>query len=93
MTAEYWRLHELFPSEMAAAGQQYSDLLQRQLELLARTDGRTERKPDRDAWFVTKLVIAIFHHLAFDPAVDDHEAVADELWTFCCGALGIPDAT
>ena len=92
MTAEYWRLHELFPAEMARATQQYADLLMRQLEL-ARGEGRAESvSARRDAWFTTKLVVATFHHVAFDDATGtDAASVADELWTYCRKALGITD--
>ena len=93
MTAQYWRLHELFPGEMARATQQYADLLVRQLEV-AGSEGRVDSASTRrDAWFTTKLVVAVFHAYAFaDAGMDtDLGSVADELWTYCRRALGITD--
>ena len=91
MTAEYWRLHELFPGEMARATQQYADLLVRQLESARGEDGVDSASAQRDAWFITKLVVAVFHHVAFDAADTDSGSLADELWTFCRKVLGITD--
>ena len=44
--------------------------------------------PERDAWFVTKLVMAVFHHYAFAEAEPDAEAIGTSLWSFCHAALG-----
>jgi AcrR family transcriptional regulator len=88
VTAEHWRLHELFPDEMTHATQHFTDLVARQLELADEEGLLASAEPQRDAWFVTKLVMAVFHHYAFaDPPLDACE-VGDELWDFCLRALG-----
>jgi TetR/AcrR family transcriptional regulator len=87
-TAQHWRLYQLFPAEMDQATQQFADLLVRQLEM-ARTEGMLpQTNPTRDAWFVTKLVMAVFHHYAFAEAEDGASTAAEDLWDFCRRALG-----
>ena len=91
MTAEYWRLHELFPDEMAGVTRQFNALVTRQLELARERGVAMRAEGPLDAWFVTKLVIAVFHDLAFAGVGSEPQMVADELWAFCRGAFGIAD--
>ena len=94
VTAEHWRLHQLFPQEMAEATQPFTDLVSRQLELGVAEGLLASTDPQRDAWFVTKLVMAVFHHYAYADAESDTRAIADDLWGFCATALGAgPDRT
>jgi len=88
VTAEHWRLHELFPDEMTHATQHFTDLVARQLELATAEGLLASDDPQRDAWFVTKLVMAVFHHYAFADSPPDARAVGDDLWDFCHRALG-----
>jgi TetR/AcrR family transcriptional regulator len=88
VTAEHWRLHQLFPEEMAHATQHFTDLVARQLELAAAEGLLAPRDIQRDAWFVTKLVMAVFHHYAFADPPSDATAIADELWMFFLAGLG-----
>jgi TetR/AcrR family transcriptional regulator len=88
VTAEHWRLHQLFPEEMAHATQHFTDLVARQLELAEAEGLLTPSDVERDAWFVTKLVMAVFHHYAFADPPPDARAVSDDLWVFCWRALG-----
>ena len=86
-TAEHWRLYQLFPAEMDRATQQFANLLVGQLEM-ARTEGLLpQTDPPRDAWFVTKLVMAVFHHSAFAEADAGASTAAEDLWGFCWRAL------
>ena len=88
VTAEHWRLHQLFPEEMAHATQHFTDLVLRQL-LLANEEGLlASPDPERDAWYVTKLVMAVFHHYAYAGDPEDARATGEELWEFCLRALG-----
>jgi len=94
VTAEHWRLHELFPDEMIHATNHFTDLVTRQLELATAEGLLASSDPQRDAWFVTKLVMAVFHHYAFADTEPDTRAIADDLWGFCATALGAgPDRT
>lgn len=88
VTAEHWRLYQLFPDEMSHATQAFTDLVLRQLEA-ARDQGLlAPADPERDAWFVTKLVMGVYHHYAFATNTLDAAAIGDQLWAFCCNALG-----
>jgi AcrR family transcriptional regulator len=87
VTAEHWRLYQLFPQEMSQATQPFADLVARELEAAVAEGALSSADPASDAWFVTKLVMAVFHHYAFaesDPATRD---VSDDLWGFCLRAL------
>lgn len=88
VTAEHWRLHQLFPEEMTHATQHFTDLVERQLVLANEEGLLTANDPQRDAWFVTKLVMAVFHHYAYVEGPIDTGAIAEELWQFCLRALG-----
>ena len=88
VTAEHWRLHQLFPDEMSHATQAFTDLVLRQLEAAAAEGLLAPADPERDAWFVTKLVMGVYHHYAFAADVPDAADIGDQLWAFCLGALG-----
>ena len=87
ITSQHWRLHELYPDALAQANRPFADLVQRELEA-ARVDGLlAPRKPGRDAWIVSQLVMAVFHYYAF--ADDDGaDTVADDVAQFCLAAVG-----
>ena len=85
---EHWRLHQLFPDEMSEATQPFTDIVLRQLEIATAAGMLRPSDPERDAWFVTKLVMAVFHHYAFVEAEPDAEAIGASLWSFCHAALG-----
>ncbi len=88
ITAEHWRLHQLYPDELAQATQPYTDLVRREIDaaeaagLLAPTD------PERDAWLVTQLIMTVFHHHAFATSTRPTSETADHVWNFCLTALG-----
>lgn len=88
VTAEHWRLHQLFPDEMAQATQPFTDLVARQIDAAADQGLLAPGDAPRSAWFVTNLVMAVFHHYAFVGTPVDTEAVGEELWSFCRRALG-----
>ena len=88
VTAEHWRLYQLFPEEMSEATQPFTDLVAREVTAAAAVGSLSPADPPRDAWFVTKLVMSVFHHSAFADATPDTTAIGDELWSFCYRALG-----
>ena len=87
VTAEHWRLYQLFPAEMSAATQPFTDLVARELESATAQGSLSSPDPARDAWFVTKLVMAVFHHYAFAESDPGTQHVGDDLWDFCVRAL------
>lgn len=88
MTAQHWRLHQAYPEELAEATRPFAALVQGELEAARDAGLLTPNDPERDAWIINKLVMAVFHHYAF--AGDDVAAatVADDVWQFCLGAVG-----
>jgi TetR/AcrR family transcriptional regulator len=88
VTAEHWRLHQLFPEEMAHATQHFTDLVERQLQLAVDDGLATSTNVTGDSWFVTKLVMATFHHYAYAEVSTDRAAIAEDLWSFCLRAIG-----
>jgi len=88
ITAEHWRLHQLFPDEMAHATQHFTDLVERQLQLAVRDGVATSTDVSGDSWFITKLVMATFHHYAYAEVDVDRAAIAEDLWSFCLRAIG-----
>jgi AcrR family transcriptional regulator len=88
ITSEHWRLHQLFPEEMAYATKPVADLIQREIEEATASGLLQSADPERDAWLMTKLVMAAFHHYAFTTDDAGADAVAEDVWAFCLRALG-----
>jgi len=88
ITAEHWRLYQLFPEEMAFATKPVTDLFLREIREAEAQGLVHPADPERAAWLMTMLLMAAYHHYAF--ATDDEGAatVAEDAWTFCVGALG-----
>lgn len=88
ITAQHWRLYQLFPDDMSRATQPFSDLVARHADIAAANGLLARTDPEHDAWLVTQLVIAVFHHYAFAETPIDAEAIGGRLWSFCGTALG-----
>jgi TetR/AcrR family transcriptional regulator len=88
VTAEHWRLHQLYPEDVARATQRFSDLIEPEIEAAAAAGVLRPVDPPRDAAMITKLVMAMVHHYAFTGLGDGVHVVTDHLWRFCLGALG-----
>ena len=88
ITAEHYRLHQLFPDELAAASQRFADLLVPEIEAAAAAGALDPGDVQVAAWHVTQQSMATFHHYAFATPTAPIEDIADELWSFCLRALG-----
>jgi TetR/AcrR family transcriptional regulator len=88
ITAEHWRLYQLYPDDVARTTQHFSDLLEPDIDAASRSGVLRSVDPARDAATITKLVMAMIHHYAFIDLGDDAAVVNDHLWRFCLGALG-----
>lgn len=88
ITAEHYRLHQLFPDELAAAAQPFADMLVPDIEAAVAAGLLSSSDPEADAWFVQELSMATFHHYAFATPAEPLDVVADRLWKFCLRALG-----
>lgn len=90
ITSQHWRLHQEFPGEIAMATRPYTDLITSVLAEGRATGSLTPRDPERDAWLITKIVMGVFHYFAFARDDDTARSAADDVWQFCCAAVGGP---
>ncbi|WP_280425897.1 TetR/AcrR family transcriptional regulator [Nocardia carnea] len=90
ITAEHWRLYQLFPVEIAQANRPFVDLVELVLRAAAAAGLLRPADPATDAWLALQLVTAVFHHYAFAPAPAGIDAVAEQVWAFCLTAFGGP---
>ena len=65
MTSQHWRLHQLFPDELAVATRPFADLVQRELEAARAAGLLGPRVARADAWMINRLVMSVFHHYAY----------------------------
>ncbi len=90
VTTEHWRLHRLYPQELAQATRAFTDLLLPEIQAATQAGLLAPPDPQYDAWLVNQLVIAVFHHYEYASTDEPSEQIADRLWRFCYGALGGP---
>jgi AcrR family transcriptional regulator len=90
ITSEHWRLQQEYPHEIAVAISPYSDLVAEEIDDAVRAGSLRSSDPKGDAWHVTQLVMAVFHHYAFTEAAKPRGEVAERLWRFCLSGLGGP---
>jgi AcrR family transcriptional regulator len=88
VTAEHWRLHRLYPEELAQATQPFTDLILRQVLAATEAGVLAPSDPQSSAWLINQLVTAVFHHYAFAKDDEAREGIGDRVWLFCLGALG-----
>jgi AcrR family transcriptional regulator len=90
ITTEHWRLHRLYPQELAQATRPFTDLLLPELHAAMQAGLLIPPDPQYDAWLVNQLVVAVFHHYEYASFDEEADQIADRLWRFCYGALGGP---
>src|SRR5690606_5139001 len=88
VTSEHWRLHQIFPAEIARASQPIVDLFARELEAATEAGLLHSADPPRDAWFAMRLVMSVFHHYAFVASDEHAPTVSEDLWAFCLAGFG-----
>jgi AcrR family transcriptional regulator len=93
ITAEHWRLHQLYPAEVEQATGHITDLLEEAIEEAAAVGSLHPVDPRRDAWTITKMVMTVFHHYVYAEPDADLDAVRAHLWQFCCTGLGVDRRT
>ena len=92
ITAEHYRLHQLFPDELSAANRTYTDLLVPEIRAATELGELAPHDVEADAWFITELVMATFHHYAYASSDVPAQQLSDDLWAFCLRALGGTDS-
>lgn len=88
VTSEHFRLQQLFPEELAQSSQHFTALLVPEIEAAKALGLLTTPAVERDAWFVTQLVMATFHHYTFTECPEPFDELGEGLWRFCARALG-----
>jgi len=87
-TAEHYRLLQLFPDELALADRAFTELLIPEIEAATAAGQLAPDDIERDAWFVTQLVMTTFHHYSFATTEVPVDELIEKLWRFCITALG-----
>jgi AcrR family transcriptional regulator len=88
ITAEHWRLHQLYPAELAQAIKPFSDLILREINAASEAGLLRPSQPESAAWLINQLVVSVYHHYAFAPDDESREGMGDSVWHFCFAALG-----
>jgi TetR/AcrR family transcriptional regulator len=88
ITAEHWRLHRLYPEELAMATKPFTDLVLREVKAATEAGALSPSDPESSAWLINQLVTAVFHHYAFAPDDGSRQGMGERVWLFCLAALG-----
>jgi TetR/AcrR family transcriptional regulator len=80
-----WRLHRIFPDELAEAEKPFVDLLLAEINAAVDAGLLRPADPKWAAWFIVELVRSVYHFYAFAERQPD---VKEQLWEFCLTALG-----
>jgi TetR/AcrR family transcriptional regulator len=91
VVSEHWRLHQLFPDEVAQAMRPWADMVLREIRAAEAAGLLHPRDAEQDAWLVTRLVTAVYHHYAFATNDQSAEKIGDQVWAFVLAALGGSD--
>jgi TetR/AcrR family transcriptional regulator len=87
ITSEHFRLQTLYPAEVSAATQPYTDLLVEEIRAAVTAGHLKTKDPAYSAWLITQLTMAVFHHYDCAGLDEPTDEVADKLWDFCWAAL------
>ncbi|MGA7051951.1 MAG: helix-turn-helix domain-containing protein [Mycobacterium sp.] len=85
IVSTHWRLHRIFPDELAAAEKPFADVLLTEIKAGAGAGLLAPADPEWAAWFIAELVRSVYHFHAYAPLEAD---ATDRLWEFCLTALG-----
>jgi TetR/AcrR family transcriptional regulator len=85
VVSTHWRLHRIFPEELAAAEKPLVDLLLTEVNGGVEAGLLAPASSEWAAWFIAELVRSVFHYYAYAPR---EAGVKEHLWDFCLAALG-----
>jgi TetR/AcrR family transcriptional regulator len=85
VVSTHWRLHRVFPDELAEAEKPFVDLLLGEINAGVKAGLLAPANPEWAAWFIAELVRSVYHYYAYAPRQAD---VKEHLWQFCLTALG-----
>jgi AcrR family transcriptional regulator len=87
ITAEHWRLHQLFPEEMTLAAKPMVDLFAREVRAAQEQGLISPSDPGQSAELMVMLVRAVYHHYAFLPQSQPTD-IAEHVWELCLQGIG-----
>ncbi|MFG1921958.1 TetR/AcrR family transcriptional regulator [Cryptosporangium sp. NPDC048952] len=88
LTAEHWRLYQIFPDELNRARQAYTDMIEQELRAATAAGLLFSSDPPKDAWLINQLVTSAYHHFSFAEDPRQVDRIVDHLWNFCLAAVG-----
>jgi AcrR family transcriptional regulator len=90
ITGEHWRLHQIFPDEMALATQPTVDLFTREIRAAQQQGLIAVDDVTHSAELMVMLVRAVYHQYAFARKNEPVAAIAEHVWEFCLQGIGHP---
>jgi AcrR family transcriptional regulator len=88
VTAEHWRLQQLFPDDTAQIDRPLVDLVRRTLEAAHEGDLASPNDPEHDARLIVDVVRSTYHHYAYASLDRSIDGIAEHIWLFCLRAIG-----
>jgi AcrR family transcriptional regulator len=88
ITAQHWRLHQLFPQELELAISPYTALLADGIRNAQEAGRVAVTDADWAAQFVARLVMVEHHYYAFAEREASMAEIAERIWEFCLVGLG-----
>jgi len=85
IVSTHWRLHRIFPDELAEAEKPFVDLLLAEVNSGVEAGLLAPANPEWAAWFIAELVRSFYHYHAYAPLAPE---ATEQLWEFCLTALG-----
>ncbi len=85
--AERYRLQQFYPQEIERAVGAFSAMLVPEIQAATEVGQLKSSDCERDARFVTQLVVSSFHNYTFSPEPPPPDLAA-QVWDFCLTAMG-----
>ena len=86
VVSTHWRLHRIFPEELADAEKPVAGLLLTEINACVDEGLLHPANPEWAAWFIAELVRTVYHDYVY--ASKPADEMKDQLWQFCLMALG-----
>jgi TetR/AcrR family transcriptional regulator len=86
ITTSHWRLHRVFPKELAAAQLPFVELLRGEIRASIDVGLLPPTDPYWNGWLLNELIRSVYHHYVY--TAERTPEVREELWRFCLQALG-----
>jgi AcrR family transcriptional regulator len=84
---QHWRLHQLYPQELAQAVRPITDLFAGGIIAAQEAGSLPRADPALAAQFVTRLVMVEYHYHAFIDADGSPAEIGERVWDFCMSGL------